>query len=235
VEVAVAGGGTEVLETDVQRTDIFENGVLDPHADERSALAIDHGVTGEPRPAERSDTLPQPRGERRFPDDADDAAEPASPADVTSVDVAAPRVEAVLTEKPAEKARDAQSWTSKLSMLLVAVVALAGLAVLGVAIARELSAGNSSEDLADLGYTYTCDKLSGSDPGVYGVGHCHASQGLQASGMIPVGQAYVLTPRKANALGYTQSFACSGGRADSPSMVVPKRCAAVGSPVLASK
>jgi hypothetical protein len=136
-------------------------------------------------------------------------------------------------ERQVEKTRD---WTSRLSMLLVAVVALAGLTVLAVAIARELSAaGNSSEELADLGYSYTCDKVSGSDPGVYGVGHCSASQGLQTSGMIPVGQAYVLTPRKANALGYTQSFACSGGRADSPSMVVPKRCAAVGTPVLASK
>jgi hypothetical protein len=58
---------------------------------------------------------------------------------------------------------------------------------------------------------------------------------MQSSGLIPVGQAYVLSSRAGNALGYTQNFSCSGGRADSPSMVVPKRCAAIGNPVLASR
>lgn len=119
-------------------------------------------------------------------------------------------------------------------MLLEATVALAGLIILSVAIAREPRAANASDDVADLGYSYVCDKVSGSDPGVYGAGDCHASGGMQASGLIPVGQAYVLTPRSANSLGYTQSFSCTGGRADSPSMVVPKRCAAIGNPVLAS-
>jgi hypothetical protein len=120
-------------------------------------------------------------------------------------------------------------------MLVVAVGALAGLTSLGVAIAREVGADNSSDDVTGLGTAYTCDKVSGSDPGVYGTGHCQASGGMQESGVIPVGQAYVLSPRKANALGYTQSYSCSGGRVESPSRVVPKRCAAIGNPVMASR
>src|SRR5581483_4403904 len=86
-----------------------------------------------------------------------------------------------------EKRRDSQFWTARLSMMLVAVVALAGLTALAVAIAREVNSANASDDIADLGDGYTCDRVSGSDPGVYGVGNCHAAGGMQASGVIPVG------------------------------------------------
>lgn len=210
VEVAVAGGGTEVLDDEAERTDVFEGGLLGPREAERGGLAVDPGVTegAGPHTPPVPRELPEPRMERTLPGSA------------TGV---------------VPKARNSPPWTSRLAMFLVAVFALAGLAGLSLAIARELAAANSSDDLADIGYSYSCDKVSGSDPGVYGVGHCQASKGLQASGIIPVGQAYVLTPRSANALGYTQSYACSGGRADSPTMVVPKRCAAIGNPVLASR
>ena len=261
MEVAVAGGGTDVLEGDVERTDIFEKGLLDAHAEEEAVLDADHGVTEADLPAERAETLPVPRDEKfpvRLPraDVAPGHGVPDLPvASERPVDVAPgqeeagpAREEAVAPDQkeagpvqgeagPVQpgKPRTSQAWTSKLSMLLVAVVALAGLAVLAVAIAREVTSANASDDVGDLGYGYTCDRVSGSDPGVYGVGNCHASGGMQASGVIPVGQSYVLTPRKANALGYTQTFSCSGGRADSPSMVVPKRCAALGNPVMASR
>jgi hypothetical protein len=254
VEVAVAGGGTDVLEGDVERTDIFEKGLLDAHAEEEAVLDADHGVTEADLPAERAETLPVPRDEKfpvRLPraDVAPGHGVPDLPvASERPVDVAPGQEEAFAPDQeeagpaqggagPAQpgKPRTSQAWTSKLSMLLVAVVALAGLAVLAVAIAREVTSANASDDVGDLGYGYTCDRVSGSDPGVYGVGNCHASGGMQASGVIPVGQSYVLTPRKANALGYTQTFSCSGGRADSPSMVVPKRCAALGNPVMASR
>jgi hypothetical protein len=261
VEVAVAGGGTDVLEGDVERTDIFEKGLLDAHAEEEAVLDADHGVTEADLPAERAETLPVPRDEKfpvRLPR-ADVAPGHGVPDQLVAsecpVDVAPGQEEAGPAREeafapdqeeagpaqgdagPAQpgKPRTSQAWTSKLSMLLVAVVALAGLAVLAVAIAREVTSANASDDVGDLGYVYTCDRVSGSDPGVYGVGNCHASCGMQASGVIPVGQSYVLTPRKANALGYTQTFSCSGGRADSPSMVVPKRCAALGNPVMASR
>ena len=227
VEVAVVGRGTDVLEGDVERTDILDNGVLETRldeagvdgagVDEKGALDIDHGVSGAPRTAGRVDSLPEPRDEKKFAVDQSKAADQPEAADRS------------------QKVRDRQTWTSRLTMFAVAVAAFVGLAVLAIAIAREVNAANASDDLGDLGFSYTCDKVSGSDPGVYGVGHCRAAGGMQASGVIPVGQAYLLTPRKANTLGYTQSFSCSGGRADSPSMVVPKRCAAIGNPVLASK
>lgn len=229
----MAGGGTDVLEGDVERTDIFEKGLLDAHADEKAALDVGEGVTEAGPLVERADTLPVPRDEKKFPKAVGDGA-----AD-HSVTLEGPVEEAPAGEEagPAHpvKVRGSQAWTSKLSMLLVAVFALAGLVGLAVAMAREVNSANASDDVGDLGYGYTCDKVSGSEPGVYGVGNCHASGGMQASGVIPVGQSYVVTPRRANALGYTQSFSCSGGRADSPSMVVPRRCAAIGSPVMASR
>lgn len=238
----MAAGGTEVLETDVERTDVFENGVLRSRVDERNVLAIDHGTTDEAaRSTERADTLPVPRGEKAFPDGQAGSSEDLDASDATpdGAGVAggaasAEPVDIGVQAPPTQKARNDQPWSAKLTMLLVAVVALVGLVALAVAITREVTAGDSSDDISDIGYSYLCDTVTGSDPGVYGVGHCRASGGLQASGMIPVGQSYVLTPRSANALGYKQSFSCSGGRASSPSMVIPKRCAAIGNPVPAS-
>jgi hypothetical protein len=232
VEVAVAGGGTDVLEGDVEPTDIFDKGLLEAPAvapvDGDDVPGCDEDLTDDSRPAERADVLPAPRDEKEFPmvqGDKDDPAPPVPP----------PPVEVSSEAQAPPKARDKQALASKLTMLLVAVVALAGLVSLGVAITREVNSANASDDMGDLDAGYTCDRVSGSDPGVYGVGNCTAAGGMQASGVIPVGQAYLLVPRKANALGYIQSFSCSGGRAGSPSMVVPKRCAAIGNPVLASR
>jgi hypothetical protein len=233
VEVAVAGGGTDALEGDVERTDILENGVL-----ETGVLETGDPGTEAPAPPAEPDDIPPVQPEARALREPSQEAEQVSP-DEDRTDPRATPVPTASAEiappQPDRVERDDRTVASKLFTLLTAVAALAGLVVLSVAIGRELMAANGSDDIGDLGYSYVCDKVSGSDPGVYGVGNCRASGGMQSSGLIPVGQAYVLTPRAGNALGYTQSFSCSGGRADSPSMVVPKRCAAIGNPVLASR
>lgn len=257
MEVVVAGGGTDVLDGDAERTDIFDNGLLETDADEVGVDNDDCLTDAPPLSAERGDTLAELREERTFLDPSTEEAEdstgagaaspcssegpgavPRSPDEPGDDPSATPILTApshITPPQPVETGRDPHVVGSKLIMLLAAVAALAGLVVLTVAIVRQLRAANGSDTIGNLGYSYVCDKVSGSDPGVYGVGNCRASGGMQASGLIPVGQAYVLTPRAGNALGYTQSFSCSGGRADSPSMVVPKRCAAIGNPGLASR
>ncbi|MDQ2709056.1 MAG: hypothetical protein M3Z25_16090 [Actinomycetota bacterium] len=57
---------------------------------------------------------------------------------------------------------------------------------------------------------------------------------MQATGLIAQGTTYTLTPRTGDPLGNVQSYQCSGGAADTPSTVAPKRCTAVGGPVPAS-
>lgn len=215
MEVAVTEGGTDVLETDVERTDIFESGVLEARAGGGDSDGGGDDCIGSDSP----DVPDVCEGNAPHP------AHPAHPEPETAGPAPDER----------RKPRDTQALTSRLTMLFVALAALAGLVVLAVAIGRELAAADGSDDAGDLAYSYTCDKVSGSDPGVFGTGNCRPYGGVQASGVIPAGQAYVLIPRKANALGYTQTFSCSGGRAESPSMVVPRRCAAIGRPVLASR
>jgi hypothetical protein len=82
--------------------------------------------------------------------------------------------------------------------------------------------------------TYICDTITGFDPAYFGVGNCTPYGGMQASGIIPAGTAYKVTPRNGDPLGNIQSFSCSGGNADTPTTISPKRCTPIGTPIAAS-
>lgn len=82
--------------------------------------------------------------------------------------------------------------------------------------------------------TYICDTITGYDPAYFGAANCQPYGGMQASGIIPAGKAYTLTPRNGDATGNVQSFSCTAGSADTPTSVSPKRCTPIGTPIQAS-
>jgi hypothetical protein len=79
--------------------------------------------------------------------------------------------------------------------------------------------------------TYICDQILVNDPAYVGLTNCQPFGGVQATGFVAEGVRYTLTPRQADPLGNVQSLACSGGYADTPSSIAPKKCSAIGSPV----
>lgn len=78
---------------------------------------------------------------------------------------------------------------------------------------------------------YICDSIIANDPAYFGATNCQPFGGMQATGFLKEGATYTLTPRSADPAGNVQSFRCSGGYADTPSSIAPKKCSEIGSPV----
>jgi hypothetical protein len=81
---------------------------------------------------------------------------------------------------------------------------------------------------------YICDAIVANDPAYFGVTNCQPFGGIQATGFLGDGSSYKLIPRTGDPAGNVQSFNCSGGYADTPSTISPKKCSPIGAPVKAS-
>ena len=81
---------------------------------------------------------------------------------------------------------------------------------------------------------YICDSIVANDPAYFGVTNCQPFGGSAVTGFIADGTGYTLIPRNADPAGNVQSFRCSGGYADTPSTIAPKKCSAIGNPAVAS-
>jgi hypothetical protein len=81
---------------------------------------------------------------------------------------------------------------------------------------------------------YICDNVVYNDPAYFGVTNCQPYAGAIATGFVPESSRYTVRPRSGDPLGNVQTFSCSGGYADTPTTIAPKKCSAVGAPVQAS-
>lgn len=82
--------------------------------------------------------------------------------------------------------------------------------------------------------TYICDNILANDPAYFGITNCQGFGGVQASGFLKDSNSFTVVPRKGDSAGNLQSLRCSGGYADTPTTIAPKKCSPIGTPVIAS-
>ncbi|HTK66644.1 MAG TPA: hypothetical protein VL595_29995 [Pseudonocardia sp.] len=82
--------------------------------------------------------------------------------------------------------------------------------------------------------TYICDTIVAQDPAYLGTVNCQPYGGMPTSGIIPDSTAYTITPRNGDPYGNVQSVRCTGGSADTPTSIAPKKCTPIGKAIKAS-
>ncbi len=82
--------------------------------------------------------------------------------------------------------------------------------------------------------TYICDTIVAQDPAYLGTVNCQPYGGMPTAGIIGNRTTYTIIPRKGDSVGNLQSVRCTGGSADTPTSIAPKKCTPIGKPIQAS-
>ncbi|MBV9313543.1 MAG: hypothetical protein JO100_07255 [Pseudonocardia sp.] len=104
--------------------------------------------------------------------------------------------------------------------LLVIGVAVASLTIVIPGVALAVPPASSAPP---TGPAYICDNVNDVPgyPGAFGYTKCEPFGGMTTSGFIPNYQSYILMNRTGDP---RKTFQCSGGYADMPTSIGPKRC-----------
>lgn len=82
--------------------------------------------------------------------------------------------------------------------------------------------------------SYICDTIVVEDPAYLGTDKCVPYGGMPTTGIIKDSTSYTIIPRNGDPYGQLQSIRCTGGSADTPTSIAPKKCTPIGKPIAAS-